>query len=81
MECRSGCGVCCIHISISSPIPGMPDGKAAGVRCIQLTDDLKCAVFNHPSRPDVCIGFKADKLFCGNSAEEAIIVAEWLMKK
>lgn len=80
MECRPGCGVCCIHISISSPIPGMPSGKPAGVRCIQLTSDLKCAIFDDPSRPAVCTGFKPDVLFCGNTADEARIVSEWLMK-
>lgn len=26
-ECRPGCGACCIAPSISSPIPGMPEGK------------------------------------------------------
>jgi Fe-S-cluster containining protein len=40
MDCRPGCGACCIAPSISSPIPGMPvvDGisKPAGVRCVQL---------------------------------------------
>ncbi|NYZ53719.1 YkgJ family cysteine cluster protein, partial [Escherichia coli] len=29
MECRPGCGACCTAPSISSPIPGMPDGKPA----------------------------------------------------
>ena len=29
-----GCGACCIAPSISSAIPGMPDGKPAGVRCV-----------------------------------------------
>jgi uncharacterized protein len=79
MECRSGCGVCCIYISISSPIPGMPEGKVAGVRCVQLTEDLRCAIFNEPSRPKVCDGFKADRLFCGDSVDEAIKTASWLM--
>ncbi|MDD8045446.1 MAG: YkgJ family cysteine cluster protein, partial [Verrucomicrobiota bacterium] len=32
MECRPGCGACCTVVSISSPIPGMPQGKPAGVR-------------------------------------------------
>jgi uncharacterized protein len=81
MECRSGCGACCIYPSISSSIPGMPSGKPAGVRCIQLTDDLKCAVFNHPSRPEVCKGFKPELLFCGNTAEEAKEVFRLLMEK
>ncbi|MFS9540720.1 YkgJ family cysteine cluster protein, partial [Klebsiella pneumoniae] len=26
MECRTDCGACCIAPSISSPIPGMPQG-------------------------------------------------------
>ncbi|HVK38365.1 MAG TPA: YkgJ family cysteine cluster protein, partial [Candidatus Kapabacteria bacterium] len=37
MTCRDGCGACCIAPSITSPIPGMPDGKPAGVRCVQLS--------------------------------------------
>lgn len=71
MECRPNCGACCIYPSISSAIPGMPNGKPAGVRCIQLADDLSCKIFNSPERPKVCSGFKAEKLFCGDSAQEA----------
>jgi uncharacterized protein len=71
MECRSGCGACCIYPSISSSIPGMPNGKPAGVRCVQLDDDLSCKIFNSPDRPKVCGGFKAEKLVCGDSAQEA----------
>ncbi|HCL3974602.1 TPA: YkgJ family cysteine cluster protein, partial [Pseudomonas aeruginosa] len=26
MQCRAGCGACCIAPSISSPLPGMPAG-------------------------------------------------------
>ncbi|MCF5019628.1 YkgJ family cysteine cluster protein, partial [Pseudomonas lactis] len=29
MKCREGCGACCIAPSISSPLPGMPQGKPA----------------------------------------------------
>ncbi len=71
MDCREGCAACCIYLSISSPIPGMPNGKPAGVRCIHLSDDLKCTIFHSPDRPRVCNGFKAEKLFCGESAQEA----------
>jgi uncharacterized protein len=81
MECRSGCGACCIYPSISSPIPGMPEGKPSGVRCIQLTDDLKCAIFDDPSRPEVCKRFMPELLFCGNSADEAQKIFEWLLQK
>ena len=31
MPCRDGCGACCIAPSITSPIPGMPHGKPAGM--------------------------------------------------
>ena len=72
MQCRTNCGACCIAPSISSPIPGMPEGKPAGVRCIHLTDDFKCAIFTSPERPSVCKGFKAEKLICGNSQTEAL---------
>ena len=42
IACRTGCGACCIAPSISSPIPGMPDGKPAGVPCVQLwLEDLE----------------------------------------
>jgi uncharacterized protein len=72
MECRKGCGVCCIILSISSPIPGMPDGKPAGVKCIHLTPDFKCGIFDSVDRPKVCGQFKAEKLFCGDSRDEAL---------
>ena len=58
----------------------MPSGKPAGVRCVQLTDDLKCAIFTDPARPEVCNGFKPELLFCGNSVEEARTVFEKLME-
>lgn len=72
MECRVGCGACCIALSISSPIPGMPNGKPAGIPCVQLTDDYKCALFNHPDRPEVCKNFQAELSVCGYSREEAL---------
>lgn len=71
-ECREGCGACCIMPSISSAIPGMPDGKPAGVRCIHLTSDLRCGIFLSETRPRVCAGFRAEPLVCGNSREEAL---------
>ncbi len=71
MECRENCAACCIHLSISSPIPLHPNGKKAGERCLHLTDGLKCSIYNHPDRPKVCDGFKADPLMCGSCAEEA----------
>jgi Fe-S-cluster containining protein len=72
MKCRPGCGACCIAISISSPLPGMPHGKPAGTRCIHLTEDNLCALFGRPERPRICIDFKADKELCGRNAAQAL---------
>ena len=77
MECRPKCAACCTVISISSPIPGMPNGKPAGVRCVNLTDDLRCGIFCCPGRPHICGAFQPDPLICGHSREEAVrIIAE-----
>jgi len=72
MECRVGCGACCIAPSISSPIPGMPDGKPAGVRCVQPTDDNRCRLYGHPDRPAVCVRLRADEEMCGETREYAL---------
>ncbi len=72
MDCRTGCGACCIAASISSFIPGMPDGKPAGVRCMHLLEDYRCAIYNDPSKPKVCLDFKAEPDFCGTDREEAM---------
>ncbi|ASA57220.1 YkgJ family cysteine cluster protein [Vibrio gazogenes] len=74
MECRLGCGACCIAPSISSPIPGMPDGKPAGVRCIQLDENNLCKLFGSAARPQVCSDFKSDVAICGASAQEALTI-------
>jgi hypothetical protein len=50
----------------------MPDGKEAGVRCINLLDDYRCAIYNEPGYPKVCSGFNAEPEFCGSSQEEAM---------
>lgn len=71
MECRVGCGACCIAPSITSPIPGMLGGKPAGIRCIQLTGDNKCKLFGKPERPEVCKNLRPSREMCGASTEDA----------
>ncbi len=73
MDCRVGCGACCIAPSISSPIPGMPNGKPAGVRCIQLTRDNRCKLFGKPERPAVCNDLQPSEAMCGRSEREAFV--------
>lgn len=75
MQCRLDCGACCIAPSISSAIPGMPDGKPAGARCIQLDEQNLCLLFGLSSRPTVCLGFRAMVDVCGSSQDEAL----WLI--
>lgn len=71
-DCRPNCGACCIAPSITTPIPGMPNGKPAGVRCIQLTSDLRCALFGKPERPKVCSALRPATDMCGPRAEHAL---------
>lgn len=79
MACRPGCAACCIAPSISSPIPGMPmrDGvsKPAGVRCVQLDEQLRCKIFGQPERPAVCASLQPSPDMCGDSREQAM---RWL---
>jgi Fe-S-cluster containining protein len=73
MNCRPGCAACCIVVSISSPIPGMPRGKPAGVRCAQLTAGNRCAIYGRPDRPAVCAGLQPNGEMCAGSVEESFI--------
>jgi len=72
MECRSACGACCIAPSITSPIPGMPHGKPAGIPCVQLLPDWRCALFGRPERPAFCASLRPSDEMCGASREEAL---------
>lgn len=72
MECRPNCGACCIAPSLSTPLPGMPKGKPAGVRCVQLTAELRCALYGHPDRPRCCAGLQPSPTMCGNSQADAL---------
>lgn len=72
MNCRPGCGACCIAPSISSAIPGMPNGKPAGVRCVQLDASNSCLIFGRPERPAVCAGLLPALDMCGHNATHAL---------
>jgi uncharacterized protein len=72
MDCRSNCGACCIAPSISSPIPGMPHGKPAGIPCVQLLPDYRCALFGQPERPAVCVSLRPTESMCGANQDEAM---------
>jgi hypothetical protein len=75
MECRTGCGACCIAPSITTPLPGMPHGKPAGVRCVNLDEAHRCSIFGQPGRPAFCGGLQPSAEMCGDSRGQAL---HWL---
>lgn len=70
--CRPGCAACCIAPSISSPLPGLPDGKPAGLPCPHLDPQLRCGLFGDPRRPEVCMRLRPQPEMCGDSREAAL---------
>jgi len=47
-------------------------GKPAGVHCVQLLPDLRCALFGKPERPVVCVSLRPTEEMCGSSREAAL---------
>jgi hypothetical protein len=76
LTCRPGCGACCIAPSISAPMPGLPDGKPAGVRCPHLSAELRCNLWGHPERPAVCSGLRPEPAMCGADRDQAMATIE-----
>jgi hypothetical protein len=50
----------------------MPNGKPAGVRCVQLSEDNCCLIYGQPERPEVCNRLRANYEMCGDSMEHAL---------
>lgn len=55
----------------------MPHGKPAGVPCVQLTSDYRCAIFGQPQRPAFCGGLQPSAEMCGETREQALL---WLSR-
>lgn len=72
MECRIGCAACCIEASISSPLPGLPAGKPAGMACPHLDEEGRCRIWGTPAYPAVCRDFTPTAEICGRNREEAL---------
>lgn len=53
----------------------MPNGKPAGVRCVQLDDDNRCKIFGKPERPAFCGSLQPSLEMCGDTREQAMV---WL---
>jgi len=55
----------------------MPEGKPAGVRCVQLGADLRCAIFGQADRPACCSGLRPSLEMCGTEPTHAL---QWLAR-
>ncbi len=53
----------------------MPQGKPAGVPCVQLDEQLRCRIFGQPGRPAVCGGLQPCAEMCGTGKAQAM---HWL---
>ena len=80
LTCHPGCAACCTAPSISSPIPGMPNGKPAGVPCVQLDEQLRCKIFGQPKRSAVCGQLQASVEMCGAVEDGEVHARAWLMR-
>ncbi|MDP2825105.1 MAG: YkgJ family cysteine cluster protein [Sulfuritalea sp.] len=69
MNCRPGCGACCIAPSISTL------QKPAGVPCAHLGEDCRCMLFGTPQRPACCSGLQPAAEMCGSDRDAALV---WL---
>lgn len=62
-------------------MPGLPEGKPAGVRCPHLDDALRCRLWGDPRRPAVCDSLRPAPDLCGTNRDEAMHLLtrlEWL---
>jgi hypothetical protein len=50
----------------------MPNGKPAGVRCVQLDERNGCKIFGQPGRPAVCGSLQPSQEMCGDAAAQAM---------
>jgi len=55
----------------------MPNGKPAGVRCVQLDEANRCRIFGQPERPGFCASLQASAEMCGDAREHAMV---WLAR-
>lgn len=78
MQCRPHCGACCIAPSITTPMPNMPQGKAANTPCANLDlDTLYCRIWESADYPKHCRDFVPVEDVCGQNREEALALIQW----
>ena len=55
----------------------MPQGKPAGVPCVQLDEQRRCRLFGQPGRPAVCGSLQPSLTMCGDTPAAAMF---WLTR-
>lgn len=55
----------------------MPQGKPAGVPCVQLDEAGRCRLFGQPGRPSVCASLQPSTEMCGSDRAQAMV---WLQR-
>lgn len=58
----------------------MPQGKPAGVPCVQLDEHLRCKIFGLPDRPAVCRQLPASVQMCGPQDDGGLFAHRYLMR-
>ncbi len=59
-------------------MPGLPNGKPAGLPCPHLDEALRCRLFGLPERPKVCGSLSPSREMCGDTRAQAIHFLERL---
>jgi uncharacterized protein len=58
----------------------MPQGKPAGVPCVQLDEHRRCKIFGLPDRPAVCKQLRASVEMCGPQDDGGLFARHYLMR-
>lgn len=58
-------------------MPGLPQGKPAGMPCPHLAADWRCQLFGLPERPAVCGSLQPSAEMCGPDRQHAM---QWLVR-
>jgi hypothetical protein len=53
-------------------------GKPAGIPCVQLLPDYRCALFGRPERPAFCTSLRPDETMCRTTRDEALAYLTFL---
>ncbi len=58
----------------------MPQGKPAGVPCVQLDEHLRCKIFGLPERPAVCRQLQTSLEMCGPQDDGGLFAQGYLTR-